>query len=159
MRCIIGFLVVNLMGDDVAEEKVKTAIDEFARFYILNGCKDAKGAAIKAGYSEKTADQQASRMLKNVKVKKLIDEYKNTVHEKFIWSKEEKLKRLQDIADMSIRSIHDQFGNEKAESLSSAVSAIKEHNVMQGDNAPVMTETTLRCDETLASRLTSGSKK
>lgn len=36
------------MGDDVAEENVKTAIDEFARFYILNGCKDAKGAAIKA---------------------------------------------------------------------------------------------------------------
>ena len=143
----------------MAGENVKTAIDEFARFYILNGCKDAKGAAIKAGYSEKTADQQASRMLKNVKVKKLIDEYKKTVHKSFIWSKEQKLQRLQDIADMSIRSIHDQFGNEKAESLSSAVTAIKEHNVMQGDNAPVMTETTLRCDETLASRLTSGSKK
>jgi len=144
----------------VAEEiETKPSIDEFARLYILSGCTNAKGAAIKAGYSEKSAEAQASRLLTTVKVKKLVDEFKNTQHESFIWTKEQKLQRLQDIADMSIRSIHDQFGNEKAESLSSAVTAIKEHNVMQGDNAPVMTETTLRCDETLASRLTSGSKK
>ncbi len=144
----------------MAEEiENKPSIDEFARLYILSGCTNAKGAAIKAGYSEKSAEAQASRLLTTVKVKKLVDKFKNTQHKNFIWSKEEKLKRLQDIADMSIRKVHDQFGNEKAESLSSAVSAIKEHNVMQGDNAPIMTDTTIRCEETLAERLTGGSKR
>ncbi len=45
----------------------------FADEYLidLNGTK----AAIRAGYSEKTAEQQAVRLLRNVKVKNYIDEH------------------------------------------------------------------------------------
>lgn len=44
----------------------------FVEAYITNGG-NAKAAAITAGYSEKTADQQGSRLLKDVKVSDAID--------------------------------------------------------------------------------------
>ncbi|EAD5424990.1 terminase small subunit [Listeria monocytogenes] len=51
------------------EEKYKI----FAKTYVMNGF-NGKEAAISAGYSTKTAEQQASRLLRNVKVLGLIDE-------------------------------------------------------------------------------------
>lgn len=45
---------------------------QFAYEYIIN--KNGTQAAIRAGYSPKTADQQASRLLTNVKVQALINE-------------------------------------------------------------------------------------
>lgn len=51
------------------EEKYKI----FAKTYVMNGF-NGKEAAISAGYSTKTAEQQASRLLRNVKVLELIDE-------------------------------------------------------------------------------------
>ena len=45
----------------------------FADEYLV--CLNATESAIKAGYSEKTAEQQAVRLLRNVKVKNYIDEH------------------------------------------------------------------------------------
>ena len=85
----------------------KPSLDTFIKEYILLGCKNAKQAAIKAGYSEKTADQQGSRLLKNVKV----------------------------------------------------ISAIKEHNLMMGHNAPTESTSIIKVEKSLADRLTNASKR
>jgi len=117
--------------------KKKPDLERFIQRYIENGCKDAKDAAIHAYYSEKTADQQASRLLKNVKVIKAVEEYKKKQLSAHIWRKEEKLELLQKIAFGGIRDVVDQYGNTKMENPAASVAAIKEHNLMQGDNAPV----------------------
>lgn len=43
----------------------------FVQYYLL--CFNGKEAAIKAGYKETTAEQQASRLLRNVKVSEMIE--------------------------------------------------------------------------------------
>ena len=51
--------------------KARTRLETFARQYVILNCNGTQ-AAIAAGFSKKTADRQASRMLRNVKVKGLI---------------------------------------------------------------------------------------
>jgi phage terminase small subunit len=46
--------------------------EDFCQQFVTD--KNGKQAAIRAGYSKKTAEQQASRLLRNVKVKERIDE-------------------------------------------------------------------------------------
>jgi len=121
--------------------KKKPDLDRFIQRYIENGCKNAKDAAIFAGYSERTADQQGSRLLKNVKVIEAVEKYKKEQLSAHIWRKEEKLELLQKIASNGIRDVVDKDGNIKMENPSASVAAIKEHNLMQGDNAPVEVET------------------
>lgn len=133
----------------------KPSVDTFIKVYILGGMKNATQAAIDAGYSEKTADQQASRLLKNVKVKTAIKEHQEKVTNSFIWNKEKKLKILQDIMECATKK-----DPEKGMiNMPSAVAAMKEHNLMQGDNAPVEQEITHNVNETLAERLKRGSKR
>ena len=50
--------------------------EAFINAFILTGCKEGTKAAIKAGYSQKTAAQQASRLLKDVKVQQAIESQK-----------------------------------------------------------------------------------
>ena len=116
----------------------KPSKDDFAKEYILTGCKYGRQAAINAGYSEKTADQAASRLLKDVKVCALIDKYKKASTKKFIWTKEEKLLKLEDIVNNCI----DKNDESKMNNPTAAIAALKEHNLMQGDNAPTVTENT-----------------
>ena len=62
--------------------KVKKLTDKqlrFVKFYIVDA--NGKQAAIKAGYSKKTAEQSASRLLKDKRIKGLIDEGNNEVLE------------------------------------------------------------------------------
>ena len=120
--------------------------EAFAKAYILTGCTNGTQAAIEAGYSEKTAAQQASRLLKNVKVKALIDKFKAQELKPFIKSKTEKLKMLQDIAEACM--VID--GEKGMLNAPSAIAAIKEHNTMQGDNAPTEisnTHTIVKADD------------
>lgn len=117
------------------ESKKKPSPEEFARQYILNGCVNGRQAAIAAGYSEKSAESQASRLLTTAKVKAAIEKHQKVKIDSFIWNKQKKLEMLQDIATLSLNKIIDQYGNERSENLPAAVSAIKEHNAMQGDYA------------------------
>jgi hypothetical protein len=122
--------------------------ENFVKAYILTGCKNGTQAAIDAGYSEKTAAQQASRLLKDVKVKALIDKFKVQDLKPFIKSKTEKLEMLQDIA-IACMVIDGEKGMLNAPS---AIAAIKEHNAMQGDNAPTETSNThtiVKADDTV----------
>jgi phage terminase small subunit len=109
--------------------------EAFINAFILTSCKEGTKAAIQAGYSPKTAAQQASRLLKDVKVQQAIAEQKKLSTKLFIKSKEQKLLLLEEIAKACMRA-DDEKGMVNAQA---AISAIKEHNVMQGDNAPTET--------------------
>ena len=52
----------------------------FIAEYVVD--KNATQAAIRAGYSEKTADVQGPRLLGNVRVRELIDKKLNELEEK-----------------------------------------------------------------------------
>lgn len=112
--------------------------DMLIREYILQGCKDAKKAAIKAGYSPKSAEQSASRVLRSDKAKKAIEKYRATELKTYVWSKEDKLKKLEAIIEKAMTD-----DSEKGMiNMASAIAAMKEHNLMQGDNAPTETVNT-----------------
>ena len=114
----------------------KPSKDLFAREFILTGCKDGRIAAIKAGYSEKTASAAASRLLKDVKVLTLINTYKKAKTKQFIKTKEDKL--------LILEKVMDRCGADDEEkgmlNANAVIAAIKEHNLMQGDNAPIESE-------------------
>lgn len=55
----------------VVETKLTDRQENFAREYCIDW--NGKQAAIRAGYSEKTAEAAASRLLRNVKVKEAIE--------------------------------------------------------------------------------------
>ena len=122
----------------------KPSVDDFIKEFILTGCKDGTIACVNAGYSKKTAPQQASRLLKNVKVQQAIRDYKKLDLKLFIKTKEQKLQMLEDIAKACMLS-DDEKGMVNARA---AISAIKEHNLMQGDNAPIETNNTLNVIQT-----------
>ena len=71
--------------------------EAFINAFILTGCKEGTKAAIKAGYSQKTAAQQASRLLKDVKVQQAIESQKKLATKLFIKSKEQKLLLLEEM--------------------------------------------------------------
>ncbi len=72
----------------------------FCRFYLedFNGTQ----AAIKAGYSEKTAPQQASRLLRNVKVQKFLAKLQKPALEKLEIEAEKTLRHQASIAYSNI---------------------------------------------------------
>lgn len=69
----------------------------FVKEYIVD--LNATQAAIRAGYSPKTATEQGSRMLTNVKVRARIDELKAKRAEKLNLDADWVLRRLQSISD------------------------------------------------------------
>ena len=133
----------------------KPSKEKFVKEYILTGCLNGTKAAINAGYSEKTAAQAASRLLKDVKILAMIDEHKKVETKKFIRTKEEKLLNLEKIIDESMK-INDEKGMFNP---AAAIAAIKTHNEMQGDNAPIETNQKVQVTNTLKSRLTAGSRR
>ena len=138
----------------MATKDKKPSKDDFIKHYVLTGCKNGRKAAILAGYSEKTADQAASRLLKDVKVLTAIEDHKKAGMKDFIWSKEKKLKVLESIAENCV-SID---GEDKMNNPTAAIAAMKEHNLMMGDNAPTVTESTVT-NQSLAEKLSGGSKR
>lgn len=73
---------------------------DFADYYIELG--NATQAAIKAGYSEKYAGQNADKLLKNTNIKKYIDEKMAQLASERIMSAQEILERLSLIASAEI---------------------------------------------------------
>lgn len=140
-------------------KKKKPCLDTFIKKHILYGLNNATKAAIDAGYTAASAPQTASRLIKTDKVKKAVAEHQAKLDSEFVWNKEKKLEKLQTLIDYCMNKIVDAQGNQRLDSPSGAVAAIKEHNAMLGHNAAVKTETTLKVDKSLAERLTGGSKK
>lgn len=80
------------------EEKLRPKHQLFAECYIANGFRVTK-AAIDAGYSEKTAAAQGSRLLKNVKIQAYISKRMSEL----VMSKEEVLYRISEHGRSDIR--------------------------------------------------------
>lgn len=128
--------------------------DAFVKAYLLNGGNATK-AAIDAGYSEKTAAEMGHENLRKPQIKKFIEEHQKKQEKNFIWSKEKKLEKLQRIIDIATN----EDGEKGMINMPSAIAAIKEHNLMQGDNAPIETNQKVQVTNTLKSRLTAGSRR
>ena len=109
--------------------------DAFVKAYLLNGG-NATQAAITAGYSKKTAQVIGAENLLKPIIKESIAKHQKKSDETYIWTKADKLKKLEKLIDRC--SVDDE--EKGALNAAAAISAIKEHNLMQGDNAP--TETT-----------------
>lgn len=84
------------------EEKLNQKHELFCLEYIkdLNGTQ----AAIRAGYSEKTAAEQSSRLLTNVKVRARIEQLKSTRAEKLEIDANWVLERFKSISDRCIQA-------------------------------------------------------
>lgn len=70
----------------------------FVNFYAKGGFKNASEAAVKAGYSPKTADRIASRLLKNVEVKDAVESLRQPAKEEAIVDAAFVLRQLKDLA-------------------------------------------------------------
>ncbi len=70
----------------------------FVNEYARGGFKNASEAAVKAGYSEKTAPQIATRLLKNVHVAKAIEARREPAKEEAIVDAAFVLRQLKDLA-------------------------------------------------------------
>ena len=76
----------------MAEKKLTAKQQRFCDEYLID--MNATQAAIRAGYSEKTAKAQGSRLLTNVDVKAYLDEMLEETHSKNIADAEEVMKYL-----------------------------------------------------------------
>ena len=103
--------------------------ERFVSEYLID--LNATQAAIRAGYSEKTAQEQSSRLLSNVMVQQAVSDAQNRIAEKAEWSAADRLRMLAGIAEANIK-----------DDPRVAVSAIAEANKMQGSHAPTKTEHT-----------------
>jgi phage terminase small subunit len=128
--------------------------DKFVKAYLLNGGNSTK-AALEAGYSERTASEMGYENLRKPQIKEAIDEHQKKTQKDFIWSKEKKLELLQRIVNVAAT----EDGEKGMINMQSAIAAIKEHNLMQGDNAPVESNTNIKVDKPLAEMITGGSKR
>ena len=111
--------------------------DAFVKAYLLNGG-NATQASIDAGYKPANAKQIGSENLTKLDVKKAIEKHQQEANQVFIWSKEDKLLKLEKIMNSAMTA-----DPEKGMiNMQSAIAAMKEHNLMQGDNAPTETNNT-----------------
>lgn len=88
----------GMVGENIMlTEQRKLFIDEF----LKQRCKNQKKAAIAAGYSEKTAESQASQILKDDKVQEYLQskksELERSLREEFVFDALEARKVMHDI--------------------------------------------------------------
>ena len=142
----------------MTKSKLSDKEELYSKSYVLSGGKKSK-AYEDAGYSmNMTAAKiatEADKIYNRPNVALRIKELQKGHTETIIKSKEAKLLILEKVMDKC--SVDDP---EKGVLNAAAVTAaIKEHNLMQGDNAPIETSNTHKVSHTLASRLTAGSKR
>jgi phage terminase small subunit len=85
-------------SEAILNDKQRLFCDE----YLID--MNAKQAAIRAGYSPKTAENQASRLLSYVKVQEYIKEKQNKLTEKLELDAEWVLRRLKEISDRCVQA-------------------------------------------------------
>jgi len=105
--------------------------ENFCHEYVIdfNGTQ----AAIRAGYSKKTAYAQANQMLDDLEVQLVIAQVKSGQREKLIFGRDEVLRELQRIAGADVRKLYGANGHLKKiteldDDTASAVDSI-EHNI------------------------------
>lgn len=96
----------------MARSKLTKQQKQFVDEYILD--LNATQAAIRAGYSEKTAQEQSSRLLSNVMVSDAVAKAMKSREERVKIDADYVLKRLVQIDEMDVTDILDDAGNIKA---------------------------------------------
>ena len=134
------------MGEDLSPKQSKFCI-EYVKDY--NG----RQAAIRAGYSPKTAQEQASRLLSKVKVQKEIARRESRIENKVIISKDKILRELSKVgfSNVSDHLTVDEYGCVQAVGLdqlppgaSAAIKKVKERRVIKstpGGTDPILEST------------------
>lgn len=138
----------------MATPKLTPKQSKFVKCYLLNGG-NATQAAIKAGYSKKTANEQGSQNLTKLNIKEAIAKHQQKQEDSFIFDAKKKMELLQAVMELCGKKDPEK-GMLNAPSV---IAAIKEHNLMRGDNAPTEINNNIRVDATLAEKLTGGSKR
>ena len=138
----------------MANLKLTVKQDKFVKAYLLNGG-NATQAAIKAGYSKSAARIIGAQNLTKTNIKQRLSEYQQKSDEDFALSKSEKLQYLEQI--MTAAMLKD--SDKGMINMVSAIAAIKEHNAMQGHNAPTETVSNINATTSLVEILTGGSKR
>lgn len=87
-----------------------TVMEKLFAYEYFNNKGDGTNAAIAAGYSKKTAAQQASRLLKRVKVKEILEDLNSKLKAKAIVTKERLINELESIALFDLRTLYDENG-------------------------------------------------
>ena len=134
------------MGEDLSPKQSKFCI-EYVKDY--NG----RQAAIRAGYSPKTASEQASRLLTKVNVQKEIARRESRIENKVIISKDKILRELSKVgfSNVSDHLTVDEYGCVQAVGLdqlppgaSAAIKKVKERRVIKstpGGTDPILEST------------------
>jgi phage terminase small subunit len=133
--------------------KLRGKQDAFVKSYILNN--NATQAAIEAGYSEKTARFIGSENLTKPNIAEAIKDHQFKSDSEFTYNKDKKLKILEALME-SCKASDPKNGVINAAAV---ISAIKEHNLMMGHNAPTESTSTIKVEKSLADRLTNASKR
>ena len=117
----------------------------FCEEYVidLNGTQ----AAIRAGYSEKTAQEQASRLLSNVMVQEYVQKLQDEIAERNKLKADDIVQELRKIGFMTVDLIFDENGNiknvhELDDKAKAAISSIKITERTYGKDDNETTETT-----------------
>lgn len=109
--------------------KLTAKQERFVSEYLID--LNATQAAIRAGYSERTARQAGSENLSKPDIAEAVAVAQGRVAQKAEWSAADRLRMLADIAEANMK-----------DDPRVAVSAIAEANKMQGSHAPMKTEHT-----------------
>ena len=113
---------------------------KFCEEYLL--CLNATEAAIHAGYSENTAAQTASRLLKTEEIKTYIDKKRKEVQESMEISQADIIKQLSDIgfADIDLQKIRATDKLKALELIAKILGLDKLHNDGEGRLADLLAE-------------------
>lgn len=119
----------------------------FCEEYILDF--NATQAAIRAGYSKRTADVQGIRLLGKVKAEEYINELKAKIEDKSIMTATEVLKELSKIAKSSLKDIVNEAGGlkpleEMPDEVAAAVSEIRVDSIGKPVDGVLVLRTTIK---------------
>lgn len=96
-------------------QKLTPKQEEFVKQYLVD--LNATGAAVRAGYSKKTAEVQGPRLLGNVRVAEEITKRRAVISEKLEITQEWVIKKLVDNVERAMQAepVRDREGNETGE--------------------------------------------
>ena len=100
----------GVIMDNNVKENLTDKQEKFCREYVLCLCKTQ--AAIKAGYSKKTAGVIASKLMQNPKIKDYIQELRKTEDEEFYYSRKRSFERLEEIQKLALENVEIKYTKE-----------------------------------------------
>jgi len=132
--------------------------EKYSQAYVMQGggkVKAYEAAGYSMNMSQASISTQAEKVFKKPHIARRIKELQNLETTVIIKTKQDKLLILEKV--MTKCSVD--CGEKGVINAAAVTAAIKEHNLMQGDNAPTETIGTLKVETSLSERLTGASKR